>query len=182
MGALAGLLRPVSSDAFFADFHRRAPLVRRGDPLDVPDLLRCGDAIDSVDFDEDRRRIDRTSIDAELAAGRSVILNRVHEAWPPYRALAAELSRELGASVRMNLYLTPPHGYGFPVHADRHDVFIAQLRGVKRWLLYAPGGQTPIAAPETRPGDLLYLPTGFPHMAAGGPETSLHVTIGAHPS
>lgn len=158
-----------------------------GSPLTLPSrdvLLACATAatVDSVGYDENRRRIEAASIDRELAAGRTVIVNGAHAAWPEGRELAAWLSVALGADVRANFYLTPAHGLGFPVHADRHDVLVMQLAGSKRWLVYEPGAETPMSSPVTRAGDLLFLPRGFPHMAAGGPELSVHATFGVHRS
>ncbi|MFE7801969.1 JmjC domain-containing protein [Nocardia sp. NPDC057440] len=39
----------------------------------------------------------------------------------------------------------------------------------------------PLFEQELRPGDLLYIPRGFPHHAVSSDATSLHLTVGAHP-
>ncbi|MEV6318724.1 cupin domain-containing protein [Streptomyces sp. NPDC051776] len=125
--------------------------------------------------------------------GYTVIVNRIH-----YRsAVVADLSRALEASlhhpVGVNLYLTPQHGQGLPPHVDTHDVFILQLHGVKEWHVGSPPQELPLANAEKEkielcefrkfrlnPGDMLYLPRGFPHEALTSTSSSLHLTVGVH--
>ena len=91
------------------------------------------------------------------------------------------------------LYATPAAGQAVCAHADDRDVFVVQLQGTKRWLVY---GNPPVVLPhadeqvgksdahplepehvaegnvaievELTPGDALYIPRGFVHQAFCG--------------
>ena len=95
-----------------------------------------------------------------------------------------------------NVYVTPPHQtLSVPPHTDRQDVLVFQTAGTKQWRVFAPPPRTDQNDPLTRgktgdvllfeemddeplldivlrPGDILYVPTGFPHTT----DTSTDVT------
>ncbi|CAN0288488.1 unnamed protein product [Ectocarpus sp. 4 AP-2014] len=109
--------------------------------------------------------------------------------------------------------MTPPQSQGFEAHFDWMDGIVVQLTGSKTWILYdemvtmprpdlkfkpkaAELGE-PIAVLDLHPGDMMYIPRGWPHEAAvngtatrlgggrGAPSRSsaargpsLHVTFG----
>jgi bifunctional lysine-specific demethylase and histidyl-hydroxylase NO66 len=123
--------------------------------------------------------------------GFTVIVNQVHRRFPPVAHLCRGLQAELHHPVGANLYLTPARSQGFLPHADTHDVFIMQLHGSKEWHISAPRDALPLAntkdgrhtLPDAQayvlvPGDVLYLPRGFPHAALTGPGSSMHLTVG----
>jgi ribosomal protein L16 Arg81 hydroxylase len=109
----------------------------------------------------------------------------------------AEFSRALGsflhARVDVHGFLTPPSAQGLSAHYDAASAFLIQLRGAKRWRLYAmrveaPGpDQTfdatepitgnPIDEIQLSPGDVLYLPRGLPHEGLTLDTYSLHLTV-----
>jgi ribosomal protein L16 Arg81 hydroxylase len=92
------------------------------------------------------------------------------------------------------MYATPQLGQGFSMHVDTHDVFVLQLHGSKKWQIGEPERALPLAARDSgpvgnpgqvreyvlRPGDVLYLPRGYPHQAVTSDESSLHLTVGVH--
>jgi hypothetical protein len=98
--------------------------------------------------------------------------------------------------VQANAYLTPRQSQGLPVHHDTHDVFVLQVAGTKRWLVYDPVLELPLREqrydPELGPpgetvldvvlgpGDTLYLPRGWLHQALTSDDDSLHLTIGVN--
>jgi ribosomal protein L16 Arg81 hydroxylase len=98
--------------------------------------------------------------------------------------------------VQANAYYTPRSAQGLPVHHDTHDVFVLQVAGEKRWLVYPPARELPLkdqrysaelgepGAPVEdrvlRPGDMLYLPRGWLHEALTSDTDSLHLTIGVN--
>ena len=103
--------------------------------------------------------------------------------------LQAALHHPVGA----NLYLTPARAQGFLPHADTHDVFVLQLHGTKEWHVSSPRVELPLARRQSErltlsdpktyrlaPGDVLYLPRGFPHEALTGDSSSLHLTVGVY--
>src|SRR5205814_2308748 len=85
---------------------------------------------------------------------------------------------------------------GLAVHHDTHDVFVLQVAGEKRWLVYEPAFELPLkdqryakemgepAEPvhdvTLGPGDTLYLPRGWLHQALTSQSDSLHLTIGVN--
>jgi Cupin superfamily protein len=131
---------------------------------------------------------------AEFAAGATVVLQGLHLTWAPLAAYCRELEARLEQPVQANAYLTPRRSQGLPVHHDTHDVFVLQISGTKRWLVYDPVLELPLRdqrySPELGapgevvldvvlgPGDTLYLPRGWLHEALTSDEDSLHLTIG----
>jgi hypothetical protein len=131
---------------------------------------------------------------AELDAGASVVLQGLHLTWRPLAAYCRELEARLEQPAQANAYLTPRRSQGLPVHHDTHDVFVLQVAGTKRWLVYEPLLELPLRhqryTPELGapgptvldvvlgPGDTLYLPRGWLHQALTSDEDSLHLTIG----
>ncbi|HEX7254594.1 MAG TPA: cupin domain-containing protein, partial [Gaiellaceae bacterium] len=85
---------------------------------------------------------------------------------------------------------------GLPVHHDTHDVFVLQVAGEKRWLVYEPALELPLKKQKysrelgepgqpvhdlvLRPGDMLYLPRGWLHEALTSDTDSLHLTVGVN--
>ncbi|CAM9986947.1 unnamed protein product [Ascophyllum nodosum] len=145
--------------------------------------------------------------------GFSVVINRLQRRWRGVAEVALALEDVLGHPVNANLYMTPPGSQGFEAHFDWMDGIVVQVAGSKTWVLYdemvaAPRPDLkykpaaadlgePIAVLELHPGDLMYIPRGWPHEAAvngtarvgggakahdsrsrGGSKPSLHVTFG----
>ena len=133
---------------------------------------------------------------AEFEAGATIVLQALHMNWLPLARFCRELEALLGHPVQANAYLTPRRSQGLPVHHDTHDVFVLQVSGSKRWLVYEPALELPLkhqryrpehGAPgepildlDLRPGDTLYLPRGWLHEALTSADDSLHLTIGVN--
>lgn len=82
------------------------------------------------------------------------------------------------------------------MHHDTHDVFVLQVSGEKRWLIYEPAWELPLKHQKyseemgepgppvedrvLRPGDVLYLPRGWLHEALTSDTDSLHITVGVN--
>jgi Cupin superfamily protein len=136
-------------------------------------------------------------------AGSTLLLTDLQRHWGPIAWLCRALEGELldlgihmAQRINANAYLTPARSQGFDIHYDDHCVFIVQLAGAKQWQVHAPRVELPIercVAPIPAdqleppileatlvPGDVLYIPRGFPHAARTGSESSLHLTIGLH--
>lgn len=98
---------------------------------------------------------------------------------------------------QINSYYAPPGTTGVPLHFDNHDVFVLQIAGTKNWKVYANEEVFPQEKPliprgrldptverellldvTLEPGDLLYMPSGFPHAVATGDYVSLHLAVG----
>jgi hypothetical protein len=133
---------------------------------------------------------------AEWERGATIVLQGLHLTRPELGAFARSLERTLGSPAQVNAYYTPRAAQGLPVHHDTHDVFVLQVAGEKRWLVYEPALALPLknqkyatelGAPGApihdlvlRPGDMLYLPRGWLHEALTSESDSLHLTVGVN--
>jgi bifunctional lysine-specific demethylase and histidyl-hydroxylase NO66 len=132
----------------------------------------------------------------EFERGATIVLQGLHHSRPSLARYCRELEAALGHPAQANAYMTPRRSQGLPVHHDTHDVFVLQVAGRKRWLVYDPVFQLPLkhqrydaemgAPGETvldivvEPGNTLYLPRGWLHEALTSDEDSLHLTIGVN--
>lgn len=190
---LAGLVAPIETSAFFADYFEMRPLlVARREPARFADLVTLDDIdriltthalrppviaaaaagapIDPAAFTRADGAVDVARLLALHDDGATLILNSLDDVHPPLAALCDALALDLSARVQANIYVTPPGAVGFPAHADIHDVFILQAHGAKRWRL-APG---PIQLPlEAQAPDLegLTLPENAESMVLGAGDT-----------
>jgi hypothetical protein len=133
---------------------------------------------------------------AEWERGATIVLQALHLTRPALGAFCRSLEETLGHPAQANAYYTPRAAQGLPVHHDTHDVFVLQVAGEKRWLVYDPARELPLKdqrySPEVgppgaavedrvlRPGDTLYLPRGWLHEALTSESDSLHLTIGVN--
>jgi lysine-specific demethylase/histidyl-hydroxylase NO66 len=132
----------------------------------------------------------------EWERGATIVLQGLHLTRPALGAFCRSLEETLGHPAQANAYYTPRAAQGLPVHHDTHDVFVLQVAGEKRWLVYEPALELPLknqrystelGAPGApienrvlRPGDTLYLPRGWLHEALTSDSDSLHLTIGVN--
>jgi bifunctional lysine-specific demethylase and histidyl-hydroxylase NO66 len=191
--AFAGLLDLGDVDHLVTETMLRMPgfrLVRDGEPLDpstYTGTVRIGG-----------RPLERTVrpdlVLSEFDRGATIILQALHRQSGPVSRLCRDLELALTHPVQANAYVTPPTSRGFAVHHDTHDVFVVQTHGRKAWRVYRPlvelaGPEQawsealgdpgpPVIEAELRPGDVLYIPRGFPHDAEARREISIHVTVG----
>ena len=191
--AVAGLLDLGDVDHLVTETLLRMPgfrLVQDGDPLDpstYTGTVRIGG-----------RSLERTvRPDLVLSAfgrGATIVLQALHRQSGPVARFCRDLELALTHPVQANAYVTPPTSRGFDVHHDTHDVFVVQTHGRKAWRVYRPLVEMagpdqpwndslgdpgpPVLEAELRPGDVLYIPRGFPHDAEARREVSIHVTVG----
>ncbi|MFE0654050.1 JmjC domain-containing protein [Streptomyces sp. NPDC059534] len=175
-----------------------APLVGRLFTIDDFERLACGGGADLSVVQEGRARpvvphhSDRSPGRDVLTAYRSgatLLLSLLARRCSPVGELCRGIEfdlLELGVlpaePVSANAYLTPPRAQGFDRHHDDHAVLVVQLHGTKRWEVFAPGSQGPetLVSATLEPGDVLYVPQDFPHVAHTADEASLHLTLGLH--
>jgi hypothetical protein len=133
---------------------------------------------------------------AEWEQGATIVLQGLHLTRPSVGAFCRSLEEALGHPTQANAYYTPRSAQGLPVHHDTHDVFVLQVAGEKRWLVYEPALELPLKDQRysselgppgepvedrvLRPGDTLYLPRGWLHEALTSDTDSLHLTIGVN--
>ncbi|MGH9037232.1 MAG: JmjC domain-containing protein [Acidimicrobiia bacterium] len=193
------------------DASRFAPLLSFPDidvilstmPLRLPwfSMVQDGRALDPRGFTVADRGTDLSgapdllAISDRFRGGATLILYRLNVWWPPLVRFCRLLELELSHPVTAAAFLTPARSQGLEVHRDDQEVFVLQTVGSKEWSVWAPasgpGAGTgpvdrealgnPMLTVELEPGDCLYVPRGFPHVAVGREETSLHISVGAHP-
>ena len=133
---------------------------------------------------------------AEWERGATIVLQGLHLQRPELAAFCRSLEVALGHPAQVNAYYTPRAAQGLPVHHDTHDVFVLQVAGEKRWLVYEPAWELPLRNQKytaemgepgrpvhdlvLRPGDMLYLPRGWLHEALTSDSDSLHLTVGVN--
>jgi ribosomal protein L16 Arg81 hydroxylase len=129
----------------------------------------------------------------QLRDGASIVFDHVQEHYDPVARLAESFQFVLHETVNVNSYAGFRTNNGFDLHWDGHDVFILQVSGRKKWIVYGAdqkhplkGGGKPGAPPPTPPvwegvledGDMLYFPCGWWHIAFPLDGPSLHLTVG----
>ncbi|MBA2475353.1 MAG: cupin-like domain-containing protein, partial [Actinobacteria bacterium] len=195
-GRFDDLLSARDAERLVCDPGLRAPAFR---------LVKAGEQLDARAYTTDlgwrpqpftgAARLERVL--AEFERGATIVLQALHLNWRPVARFCRALEAELGHPAQANAYLTPRRSQGLPVHHDTHDVFVLQVSGSKRWLVYPPALELPLRdqryspslggadeAPtldvELGPGDTLYLPRGWLHQALTSDTDSLHLTIGVN--
>ncbi len=192
--AFDDLLSPADVDELVADRALRSPFfrtVREGGGLPLPTRTVTAGARRIGDL------VDPQALAAQYADGATLVLQSVHRMHPPVARFCRELATELGHPTQCNAYLTPGGEHqGFDYHHDTHDVFVLQVSGRKRWIVYepvvrlplpsqpqagahlVPEGAEPLLDVELEAGDALYLPRGYVHAALTTDEDSVHLTVG----
>ncbi|MEZ5321823.1 MAG: cupin domain-containing protein [Microthrixaceae bacterium] len=145
--------------------------------------------------------VDPAAVVRRYRDGATVSLQGLQHTDPELARLANNLALELDHRTQVNAYLSPSNARGLDLHLDFHDVFVVQVRGVKRWRVWDPlpdvrhpvkglhraTGPTldelgdPSLDLTMRPGDRLYLPRGFLHAAETIDVASEHLTVGLVP-
>ena len=127
-----------------------------------------------------------------LAGGATLIADSVHVHSIALTELAADFESVLGAETLINVYACWREQAGFNLHWDWQEAMVLQVSGRKRWQVFRPTFDHPLAddrkkvpQPAGEPawegvleqGDVLYLPRGWWHQAFPLNEPSLHLTI-----
>ena len=140
------------------------------------------------------RSVDVEHVLAEFEAGATIVIQGLHLNRAATASFCRALEGALEHPVQANAYYTPRGSQGLAVHHDTHDVFVLQIAGAKRWLVYEPVLDLPLKEQRYRPelgapaepvidtvlgpGDTLYLPRGWLHEARTSDVDSLHLTVG----
>tara|TARA_Y100000588_G_C14196450_1_gene900453 strand:+ start:370 stop:1329 length:960 start_codon:yes stop_codon:yes gene_type:complete len=134
-----------------------------------------------------------------LKRGSSIILNDISGLSPGVMQIREFLANWTMGKLDCNLYYSQKDHQAFPVHFDVHDVFAIQVEGKKHWQVFDEYAEYPINHPHFtnarymnpqnvqgspildfvfEEGDLLYIPSGFPHHASCREGRSLHLSFG----
>jgi 50S ribosomal protein L16 3-hydroxylase len=127
--------------------------------------------------------------------GYSVVLRRCEAHDEGLRFIASAFEQELEGDVSIQVYATPGNFHSFGWHYDVEDVFIAQTAGTKEYFLrentvnpephiaamprdmHYERERTPTVGATLIPGDWLYVPRGWWHVAKAR-EDALSISIG----
>lgn len=214
---LSALLVTVSVDEFLSSYWRKQHLFSRGSADRFSGLLswtalnrilehhwrehyrfrlayrgRDLEPVSYADLEGHTPRIRARDVTDHLRRGATLSFHGIDELHEPLTRLAESFETFFRASTKINLYAGWRAVHGLDLHSDDQDVFVLQLDGPKRWLLYGFSVEsidrndlnncsTPPAGALfdqiLRPGDLLYIPRGSYHLAAPIDEPSLHLTL-----
>lgn len=132
---------------------------------------------------------DAVGIRQALEQGATLKLNQMEDWHQPTRALVREIEQRVPAELKAYMFYTPEDNTGMLPHRDGSHVLAVQIAGRKEWHLYENAGKAegrpelvPDAGEATHkfvmdPGDVLYLPHGYPHAATARDGNSLHLTL-----
>ncbi len=141
--------------------------------------------------------LNREAARALMADGCTFVMEAVQRVHPSVAALSRQFEQTFHCPSPVNLYLTPPSAQGFQPHFDVQNVFVLQLHGTKRWTVFEPHIRQPLPSqavngavpPGQRlfdvtlaPGDLLYIPRGFVHVAHTTDTVSAHLSVSLLPT
>jgi ribosomal protein L16 Arg81 hydroxylase len=133
---------------------------------------------------------------ALFAQGHTLVIRSAERHDAELARLAEGFLKDFAAKVNVHVYCTPPARSGFGWHYDPEDVFILQTHGTKEyqlrkntvnpWPLLAQMPKDlryerevmPVWSCVLRPGDWLYLPTGWWHSARAVDGDSVTLAIG----
>lgn len=134
-----------------------------------------------------------------IEKGATLVLNKLNGHMPEISDMCRQVSKQLGVKCNANGYVAFGGSGSFGRHWDTHDVFAIQVIGKKRWRIYTPTFEKPLAHQNSKkdlhscptdpvlevvlePGDVLYLPRGWWHEAVPIPgEESFHISVGLFP-
>jgi len=215
---LAALVAPVSPDDFVRSYWTRQQLFCRGASNRFAHLLSWGELNDILehhwrevyrfrlalqgrdlepasyaDLDGYTPRVRARDITDQLRRGATLSFDAIDELHPPLTQLAESFEQVFYGATKINIYAGWRALHGLDLHRDDQEIFILQLDGPKRWLLYGfsiagidpadlrsrsipPDGATLDQVLE--PGDVLYIPRGCYHVAVPMNLPTLHLTIG----
>ncbi len=140
---------------------------------------------------------DLTELRAYMRMGIGLGMRHTQHCHPNLRAVADAFERDVGTS-QVQIFATPGGGaHGFSWHYDDEDVFIAQTAGTKDYYFRpntvcpdttAHGSvfhrfhdeTSPIHTATLVPGDFLYIPARWWHMAICK-EDALSISVGVFP-
>ncbi|MBV9024384.1 MAG: hypothetical protein JO362_11480 [Streptomycetaceae bacterium] len=136
-----------------------------------------------------QRAIDLERLRNLVDQGYTMKFQRVEDFDSTVRAGVAELQAHFGLATTAYAFVTPTESQGLSFHRDASHVVAFQLQGHKEWEIVHPArSANPNAGLEPdpkgerftfvlSPGDLLYLPHGWPHRARTTSERSTHLTF-----
>jgi 50S ribosomal protein L16 3-hydroxylase len=169
-----------------------------GEVLAVADPAHVLVVAKGVQLDRRRPR-DLSEVRALFSEGIGCVVRQGARYHPQLAQIARQFARTLPGQIDLHIFATPAGTHGFGWHYDIEDVFIVQTAGAKDYYFRAnttrgdlprdappdlgrfPRETSPIATAQLLPGDWLYLPSCFWHVAMCR-EDSLSLSLGLRPA
>ncbi|MCY1268882.1 Cupin superfamily protein [compost metagenome] len=147
-----------------------------------------------------RHRLIKPVVYDYLKKGATLIANKlVNE--PKVDALARQIADFTGRQTVTSAYAAFGERDSFRAHWDTRDVFVIQLIGRKRWIVYEPSFESPLYMQQSKDveqhypcpkepymdfileaGDVFYLPRGWWHNPLPIGEETFHLAVGTFPA
>ncbi|HEU5412090.1 MAG TPA: cupin domain-containing protein [Candidatus Acidoferrales bacterium] len=214
--SLEWLIHPAGKSEFFQSYFEKKPLVvKRNEPEYFRNLLSLDEidrvlttlnrSTDEIILKNARRETNAEdyTVDGDLdvarvcqlfGEGSTITLAFLDTVVPQLTQFCRCLEKEFSCPFQTNIYLTPPNAQGAKAHYDTHDVFVLQISGTKKWVIYGTPVELPLPGQDfdsekhalgevtqeftLEAGDVAYVPRGVVHDARSTDTTSLHITAG----
>jgi len=200
------LVRGTAFDGWFGLEHLRAA-ADAGEVLEAGrGVLGAGGAWQMARVGTAGEAVTADDLVGVLDASQTCVLNSLDATCSRVAALSLAAIDAFGLPVCTNAYATGAGArISAPPHTDKQRVLVLQCHGAKRWRVWRPPTPVPGADPLARgkgadslgldeldatpaleatlePGDVLYVPAGWPHttdtLDCATAEPSVHLTVG----
>lgn len=119
-----------------------------------------------------------------LLSGYTLLIRNCEKVHAGLAHLTKQFSELLHYPVDSQIYFTPANNMGFNWHYDHQEVFVIQCQGEKEFYLrkhmpFENKGYFPEIRCYLKPGDWLYIPSGYWHKARAI-TMSGHISLGIH--
>ncbi len=141
--------------------------------------------------------IEREQVRKLMNEGGTFVMESCQRIHPSIGQLSRSFEQTFHCPSPVNLYVTPPSAQGFKPHFDVQNVFVMQLHGTKNWQVFEPYIEKPLPSQAVdgavppgellydvtlHPGDFLYIPRGYVHVAHTTDELSAHLSVSLLPT
>ena len=193
-GKFASLLRWDDLNDIIRHHHLEYPRLR---------LAKSGEILEQTQFFDHKDTESGETVSSlrlpqvyrQLRDGATLILDSVDDLHEPVSRLSESLEWSFRNPTQVNAYVSCHPTEGFSLHWDDHDVLIFQVHGIKEWEVRAQSRRAPLQNDVKHsnhppsdikwkgaltPGDLLYIPRGWWHVAQATGDPTLHLTLGVN--
>ncbi|WP_126225067.1 JmjC domain-containing protein [Burkholderia ambifaria] len=147
-----------------------------------------------------RRELNKPALYDFLRRGGTLVANHIYDE-PKFNDYAKDVAQFTGRQTVTSAYVAFGETDSYREHWDSRDVFAVQLKGRKRWVVYAPSFEAPLYMHQSKfledkfpcpsdpymdfvleEGDIFYIPRGWWHNVTPLGEPTVHLAIGTFPA